>query len=226
MNRWFRFYDDAINDPKILKLSDKTYRIWVGILCLASKNDGVLPPFEDVALLLRMKPEKLQPELEKLITAGLLDHDDDGISPHNWRKRQFKSDVSTERVKRFRNAGKTVSETPPDTDTDTDTDTDNKIGAKAPDGGGYAFEGDIIKLRKRTFDDWVKAYPNLDLRAELTARDAWLGSPKAKPSDRENWFPSTSQHLANRNRDARVKLTVAREDAGGPFQKTSIPGVA
>lgn len=100
--RWFRFYDDTINDPKTLKLSDKTYRIWVGLLCAASKNDGVLPPFEDLAILLRIKSDKLQPELEKLIEAKLLDHTDVGISPHNWNKRQYISDSSVERVKRHR----------------------------------------------------------------------------------------------------------------------------
>ncbi len=126
MTRWFRFYDDALNDPKILKLSDKSYRIWTQLLCAASKNDGRLPLFEDLAIMLRMKPEKLQPELEKLITAGLIDHDDIGMRPHNWNARQFKSDVSTERVKRFRNAQHTVSETPPDTDTDTDTEAEKK----------------------------------------------------------------------------------------------------
>lgn len=94
MARWFRLYDDTLNDPKILKLSDKTHRIWIGILCVASKNDGALPPFEDMALLLRMKPEKLQPELEKLISAGLIDHDDNGLRPHNWQGRQYKGSSS------------------------------------------------------------------------------------------------------------------------------------
>ncbi len=120
--RWFRFYDDSINNPKALKLSDKTYRVWVGILCVASKHDGCLPPFEDIAIYLRMKPEKLQPELEKLIAAELIDHDDNGLRPHDWNERQYKSDVSTERVKRFRNGKRNVSVTPPDTDTDTDTE--------------------------------------------------------------------------------------------------------
>ena len=39
MSRWFRFYDDAINDPKVLKLSDRMHRVWIGLLCIASKND-------------------------------------------------------------------------------------------------------------------------------------------------------------------------------------------
>jgi hypothetical protein len=118
--RWFRFYDETLNDPKALKLSDKTYRIWVGILCIASKNDGALPPFEDMAIMLRMKPAKLQPELEKLIAAELIDHDDDGLRPHNWNTRQYKSDVSTERVKRFRNGDETFQKRPQSTESDTE----------------------------------------------------------------------------------------------------------
>jgi hypothetical protein len=67
MSRWFRFYDDAINDPKILKLSDKLHRVWVGILCVASKNDGKLPSLDDMALMIRMKPEKLGEAIKSLM---------------------------------------------------------------------------------------------------------------------------------------------------------------
>lgn len=138
MSRWFRFYDDTLNDPKTLRLSDKTFRIWVGILCAASKNEGKIPLFEDLAILLRMSPAKLQPEIEKLIAAELIDHDDDGMKPHNWDRRQYKSDVSTDRVKRFRNGKRNVSVTPPDTEADTEADTEQKVteanasGADAP----------------------------------------------------------------------------------------------
>ena len=129
MSRWFRFYDDAINDPKILKLSDKLHRVWIGILCVASKNDGKLPSLEDMALMIRMKPEKLDEAVKELITAGLIDEEGPILFPHNWNARQFKSDVSTDRVKRFRNGKRNVSETAPDTDTDTDTDTEKKDAA-------------------------------------------------------------------------------------------------
>jgi hypothetical protein len=122
MSKWFRLYDDTINDPKILKLSDKLFRIWIGVLCAASKNDGKLPPTDDLALMIRIKPEKMVEALEALVNAGLVDRDGPILSPHNWNGRQYKSDVSTERVKRFRNGKRNVSETPPDTDTDTDTE--------------------------------------------------------------------------------------------------------
>lgn len=148
MSRWFRLYDDTLNDPKILKLSDKSYRVWIGILCIASKHEGRLPPFDDMALLLRMKADRLQPELEKLIAAGLIDHDDDGLRPHNWQGRQYKSDVSTERVKRFRNAHRNVSETPPETDTEAETEKDIPA---VPSARAAKPSGE--------FEDFWKAYP-------------------------------------------------------------------
>src|SRR5271166_4966042 len=100
MSRWFRFYDDAINDPRVLKLSDKSYRVWLGLLCIASKNDGRLPPLDDCALVLRMQPERLTEAVVALVGAGLLDRDGDAVAPSDWSIRQYKSDNSTERSQR------------------------------------------------------------------------------------------------------------------------------
>src|ERR1035438_3653428 len=112
MSRWFRFYDDTINHPKALKLSDRLYRVWVGLLCVASKNDGQLPSMEDCALLLRLQPERMAEALVCLVGAGLLDRDETGsLAPHNWDKRQFKSDVSAERTKRYRQRHRDVTAT-------------------------------------------------------------------------------------------------------------------
>jgi hypothetical protein len=130
MGRWFRFYDDAINDPKILKLPEASRWHWTALLCIASKNDGILPPIEDVALMLRVKPAAAAAIIAQMKSAGLLDLVDGKYAPHNWSGRQYKSDVSTERVKRFRKRERNVSETPPDTDTDTDTEID-RIGEGA-----------------------------------------------------------------------------------------------
>jgi hypothetical protein len=137
MTRWFRFYDEALNDPKILKLSDKLYRLWVGILCIASKNEGRLPSLDDMALMIRAKPEKLHHDIETLITAGLIDRDGQSLKPHNWNGRQYKSDVSTPRVQRFRNSKRNVSETPPDTEQITDTEKKD-----AAPSGAHSFPSD------------------------------------------------------------------------------------
>jgi hypothetical protein len=102
MSRWFRFYDDTINNPKALKLTDKSYRAWIGLLCIASKNDGKLPSIEDCALVLRMQPERLTEAVVALVGAELLNRDGDTLSPSDWNTRQYKSDTSTERSQRCR----------------------------------------------------------------------------------------------------------------------------
>src|SRR6266851_2626012 len=106
MSRWFRFYDDAINDPKILKLPEATRWHWTALLCIASKNDGVLPSMADIALMLRLTPQRAASIVTHLVTAGLLDKTESGFAPHNWNGRQYKTDVTdptaAERMKRYR----------------------------------------------------------------------------------------------------------------------------
>jgi hypothetical protein len=136
MSRWFRLDDDVINDPKILLLPEALRWIWVAFLCIASKNRGALPAIEIIALSLRVKQIKAAEYLTRLVTAGLIDKTETGFAPHNWEGRQFKSDVSTERVKRFRKQERNVSETPPETHTETESKTDiseaNASGTEAP----------------------------------------------------------------------------------------------
>lgn len=126
MSRWFRLDDDVINDPKILLLPEAMRWIWVAFLCIASKNDGTLPKIEIIALSLRVKAVKAAEYLTRLVAAGLIDKTETGFAPHNWNKRQFKSDVSTDRVKRFRQQERNVSETPPHTQAQTQTEPEKK----------------------------------------------------------------------------------------------------
>lgn len=127
MTRWFRLYDDVLNDPKVQRLSGDTFKFWVNMLCIASKNGGVLPGIEDMAFALRVSNDVCTSLIDELKTCGLIDGGK-RLVPHGWEKRQYKSDTSTDRVKRFRersrNVTETVSETAPDTDTETDTETD------------------------------------------------------------------------------------------------------
>jgi hypothetical protein len=113
-------HDCVLDDPKVQRLDGEVFKVWVNLLCVASRCDGVLPSFEDTAFMLRMDVVDLMPHMKALQAAGLLDDTDDGLAPHKWNERQYKSDVSTDRVKRFRERStkqdETVSETPPDTE--------------------------------------------------------------------------------------------------------------
>jgi hypothetical protein len=126
VSRWFRFYDDAVNDPKLLRLSDAMFRAWTMLLCIASKNNGKLPPATDIALMLRVKETKVAEWLAVLTASGLFDNDNGTSAPHNWNARQFKSDVSNDRVKRHRerkcNVTPTVTVTPSESDTETESE--------------------------------------------------------------------------------------------------------
>jgi hypothetical protein len=127
---WLRLYIEVLNDPKVQNLSDRLFRAWINLLCVASKYRGVLPEIEELAFLLRIKPAKAIVLLKELRAVGLFDEIDGHIAPHNWKGRQYESDHSTPRVQRFRNGRRNakrnvsdaVSETAPETDTDSDTD--------------------------------------------------------------------------------------------------------
>jgi hypothetical protein len=109
VSRWLRINEDCIDNPKILKLPEALRWQWVALLCVASKNDGVLPPIDDVALCLRVPEAKAAEFITKLVKARLIDKEGDSFVPHNWTKRQFKSDSSTERGKRHRDKHRNVS---------------------------------------------------------------------------------------------------------------------
>jgi hypothetical protein len=202
MSRWFRMYDEILDDPKVQKLSPADFKGWVNLLCLASRNDGKLPPVADIAFALRETEDAVSTLLERLLNATLIECRSGGpngshYAPNKWNERQYKSDTSTGRVKRFRERSKPVAETPPDTETEADTEKNNN----KPPKGGYAFEGKVIKLKRRDFEQWRKAFPDLDLAARLQSRDDWLAL-EATDKDRERWFMSTSNWLANQQQKA------------------------
>jgi hypothetical protein len=126
MSRWFRFYADAMRNPKVARLSDKQFRLWVELLAVASENDGLLPCLDDLRYMLNRRLDHLSTGVEQLISMGLIDRLTDGYEPHNWSKFQYKSDTSNERVTRHR-AKRNVTVTPPDTDTDTDTEVNTNV---------------------------------------------------------------------------------------------------
>jgi hypothetical protein len=110
MTQWFRFYGDAINDPKILKLPEVTRWRWVAVLSAASKCQGLIPAADDLALMLRITMQQTIELITVLERAKLIDKTETGFTPHNWNGRQYKSDVSTDRVQKHRNKKRNVTD--------------------------------------------------------------------------------------------------------------------
>ncbi len=128
--KWFRLYNEVLDDPKVQQLPPELFKCWINILCIASKNDGKLPDIKAIAYHIRASESATQSLLDALLEAQLLQEFSNQhgkwLAPHSWQKRQYKSDTSSERVKRYRNAKKAVTETASESDTDTDTESKKK----------------------------------------------------------------------------------------------------
>jgi hypothetical protein len=138
MALWFRMYEEVLDDPKVQRLDGETFKGWVNLLALAARNDGKLPPIADMAFALRMSDSAAITLVERLLNGGLIDRVNGGANgytyaPHAWDKRQYKSDTSTERVKRFRKRCKPVTVTPPEPEPEPDIPLDKSNGANQPE---------------------------------------------------------------------------------------------
>lgn len=127
-NRWFRLYDELLEDPKVQMLDAETFRAWINLLCLANRHGGILPDEATICFALRIDNIGARSLLDRLRIATLIDPVKGGrngkrYAIHSWSKRQYKSDGSTERVKRFRERSKAVSETPPESETEAERNT-------------------------------------------------------------------------------------------------------
>lgn len=101
---WFRFYHEALFDPKIQSLPGDAFKTWANILCVASlqKERGVLPPIPDVAFHLHLSLDAAQAVIDDLLVRGLLDITDEGLMPHNWNERQYDRTPGAKRQKEYR----------------------------------------------------------------------------------------------------------------------------
>ena len=124
MSRWFRFYGEALHDPKVQSLDPDLFKIWVNCLCVASQHEGKLPEISDLAFALRMTEGDTISAVTALVRHGLCDSVGNQHAAkykmHGWDKRQYKSDSSAARVREHRKRKCNVTETPPETDTETE----------------------------------------------------------------------------------------------------------
>jgi hypothetical protein len=103
---WLRLYHEVLDDPKVQRLDARVFRAWINLLCLASRSQprGLLSEIDDIAFALRMTAEEARSAVETLIECGLLEQGQHGLSPHNWERRQAKSDDVSSRVRKHRAA--------------------------------------------------------------------------------------------------------------------------
>lgn len=118
---WFRHYTEALHDPKIRSLRPElqlaVYHIWE----LVALQDGAPFTVDILAYGARYRRDWAARCVRDLLQRGLLDacpepHLLGYYLPHNWLKRQYKSDTSKDRTREWRRRKRNVTVTAPDTE--------------------------------------------------------------------------------------------------------------
>ncbi len=109
--KWIRLYMKLMDDEDVMGLSDAEFKTWVFCLLTTKANGGFLPPNKTLAFKRRKGEVTIQQHIEALTAARLLTEISGELQPTGWKKLQFDSDVSTDRVRRFRNVKRSGNET-------------------------------------------------------------------------------------------------------------------
>ena len=132
--RWFRLHAEILHDPRVQTLNHKLFKIYINLLCYAALKDdcGRIGNVSETAYVTHETEKTVSSAFHDLMERGLLGTENETFHIPQWAKKQYKSDTSTDRVKRFRKRFRNVSETAPDTDSDISS-LRSDIGADAPD---------------------------------------------------------------------------------------------
>ena len=115
--------------------------------------------FQDVSDETAVTLHETEEAIKIFLKQNMLDEEDGLLKVTNWDKRQFTSDYSTQRVRKYREKKRkgNVSETPPDTDTDTDLSSSKSLSAVKK-----AYEqnmGVLTPIVLEGLEDWIKDLP-------------------------------------------------------------------
>ncbi len=102
--KWFRMYDEVLDDPKVQRLRPELFKVWINLLCLANrqKERGTLPRPDDIAFSLRMDRDAAHRVIGELEDVGLVGENEWGLWIHNWDERQYHSDTPEAAAERKR----------------------------------------------------------------------------------------------------------------------------
>jgi len=117
--QWFRVSTRITDSKKIHDLTDAHFRWLILFWAEARKNDGIIPPMDELSFHLRRPKSKIENAIASLQEFGFIDLIDGHLVPHDWDEWQREETKSTERVQRFRerhrNGHETIGETPNET---------------------------------------------------------------------------------------------------------------
>jgi hypothetical protein len=145
-NAWCRLYAEFASDPKVQSMSEAMQRRLVMLFCAECCDMLCSADEPTLAFYLRISEDELAETKALFIAKGFIDVTGcDGCDKNvtwrvrHWNKRQFISDSSADRTRRWRRRVRTSQErhgdvtvTGPDTDTDTETETERELTLSSP----------------------------------------------------------------------------------------------
>lgn len=193
---WFRMYSEFSSDPKVQMMSEAMQRRLVMLFCLQCSNGietfHVTERETSIAFAMRVSEQDLAETKDVFMRRGFIDSDWNLL---NWGKRQYESDSSTERVRRYREKQKRqagTNETLPKRSsnaleqnrTDTEQKKEEANASSAPNAIALDAHGKWTGISDVQRSTWSEAYPALSLDAELSKAAAWvIANPKNKKSN-------------------------------------------
>lgn len=156
---WFRLYHRMVDDDKLRLLAFEDRWHFVALCCL--KSAGLLDGEESdlrnrrIAVKLGVQVRELEEIGRRLREVELVD---ELLCPLAWDELQYRSDTSTDRVRKFREKqrgndmkrSRNVSETVQETDTDTDTEKEEPKGSCAS--GDALLPEHVVEVWNETAD--------------------------------------------------------------------------
>jgi len=134
-NPWFRLYHEFADDPKVQVMTEDMQRRLIMLFCDRCRDVLVTFSEQDIAFHWRITREQLSETKALFIEKGFIDDDWNVL---NWNARQYISDSSTERTRRYRERVRTSQACHSDAiDTEADTEQIKKQTQKKPAASGF-----------------------------------------------------------------------------------------
>lgn len=188
---WLRLYRRTVNNPKLQKLGLEAVGFWTNCLCL-SDDDGYLPNIADIAWAMRVSETDTETFLVTFQRNRLVLRDDDGrYRLHDWDEHQKRSDVSTSRVRKFREKRQKLNETAHETNTETAGNVSETAQRRE--------EKSIYKKEYSGFDQTTpvsSAKPTVDQDGPIGTN--WLDLTPTDPTETEDWPKGVDLQIAAR----------------------------
>jgi len=224
---WFRLYAEFAGDPVVQSLAFEDQRHYIVLLCLKCGGllDRVIAPTtrreQIIARGLGLDLASASEAKRRLQEVGLIDKN---WQPMAWDKRQFTSDVSTNRVRKYRERKENgnVTETDlerfgnaPDTE-QIQNRAEQKTTLASSDKISLSADGHWQNISPAQRNAWGRAYPALSLDAELARAASWI---LANPQNRKKNYARFLTNWLSRAQDKAPRVNAGQSPKPGKMQR-------